>query len=107
MAMDAETHMGMDMGHEQHVCPHCPPPMHEDCGAEATEACEYLERFDTDRRTAKTKSGDDPVDYQLALLASPESPRVFPNLSPHSRSSNQVTTPPGPSRNVLFCVYLK
>ena len=106
MDMGAGMHMSMDMDHEQHACPHCPPSMHEDCGSDATEACEYLDRFDTDRRTSKTKIDDDSTDLQLVLLTSHESQTIFSKSSLPSALKDHATAPPGPPLNLLFCVYL-
>lgn len=105
--MDAGMHMGMDMDHAPHACPHCPPSMHEDCDGDATESCDYLERFDTDRRASKAKIGVDPVDPQVALPASYESLPAFSEISLHSDLTKHATAPPGPPLNVLFCVYLR
>ena len=107
MDMGAGMHMGMDMGHEQHRCPHCPPSMHEECGDNATEACEYLERFDADRRASKAKIGENPGDQLLVLLASCEALPVFSEFSLYSNPNKHATAPPGPPLNVLYCVYLK
>jgi len=107
MDMDMHMDMHMDMDHESHACPHCPPSMHEECGGNALEACEYLDRFDTDRRVSKAKIGEDPVDRQLVVLASYESLPVFSRLALHSDLGKHATAPPGPPLNVLFCSFLR
>jgi len=100
--------MEMDMGvdHGQHSCPHCPPPMHEECEANTTEECDYFDRFDTDRRGSKTKFGEAPEDVQLVLHSVCQLPNFPPPFAVHSSLSIDTTAPPGPPLNVLFCTYL-
>jgi len=102
VAMDMD--MGMD--HEQHSCPHCPPPMHEDCEGNTTEECDYFDRFDTDRRASKTKLGESPQDLQIALYSVCRLPDYSPLFAVHSSLSKHATAPSGPPLNVLFCTYL-
>jgi len=101
VAMDME--MGMD--HEQHSCPHCPPPMHEECGGNTAVACDYFDRLDTDRLATKIKFEEGPEDVQLALYSICEPVGVSLHFPPRSRISSYVTAPPGPPLNVLYCTY--
>ena len=98
--------MDMDMGHEQHSCPHCPPPMHEDCKGNAIGECDYLDRFDTDRRASKLKFEESKADAQPVLLSACQSLQLATVLASHPSFSKHATAPPGPPLNVLFCTYL-
>ena len=103
MAMGAGQ-MGMD--HEQHSCPHCPPPMHEECVDEAVE-CRYLERFDVDHRASTAKFSAGSEDFQSVLNSYCEAPLLPARAVTRFSSPRHATAPPGPPLNVLFCVYLK
>ncbi len=96
----------MAMDHEQHNCPHCPPPMHEDCAGETTEDCGYSEGLDFDRRVSKTKFGGSSENLQLILNSSCETPDFSSLSAAHSSFPRHATAPPGPPLNVLYCVYL-
>ncbi len=97
----------MAMDHEQHICPHCPPPVHEDCAGRTTEDCGYLEGLDLDRRVSKTKFGEGPENPQSVLISSCELPRFALVSAAHDSFPKNATAPPGPPLNVLHCVYLK
>ena len=104
MAMDMDGEMAM--GHEQHSCPHCPPPMHEDCG-NSLEECAYFDRFDVDRRGAKLKLGESLQDVQPVLLAASHTSQLaFVSALSSGPHYACATAPPGPPLNVLFCTYL-
>ncbi len=97
----------MAMDHEQLACPHCPPPVHEDCASGTTEDCGYLEGLDLDRRVSKTKFGEGPEDLQAILISSCELPRFVSESAAQGSFPKSATAPPGPPLNILFCVYLK
>jgi hypothetical protein len=98
----------MAMDHEQHNCPHCPPPIHEDCAGGGTiEDCGYLKGLDLDRRVSKTKFGEGSEDLQPALISTCELPQFALVSVAHGNFPKSAAAPPGPPLNVLFCVYLK
>ena len=97
--MDGGMHGGMDV-----LCPHCPTPMQQDCGA---GACTFVDRVDYDGRTPQVKLANAQLDDHPVLFATLETGVPLPtgacSTGPPPDATSDLPTPP---LNVLFCVYL-